>query len=196
MYTFDDFCRIVKDGEKADLIDGVIYMASPDNTDANDIFMWLGNVMFDFAEQTGAGKIYGSRVACRLDEWQGPQPDLLFVRTSRLPLVKRGFVDGGPDLALEIVSPDSIERDYLDKKIKYEGAGVSEYWIVDELKRRLMVYRLDATGKYRKVRPIQGVIRSKAFPGFWLRVSWLWPETRPTALQAVLRLLKHNRGRR
>ena len=29
--TFEEFCEIVKDGEKADLIDGVIYMASPEN---------------------------------------------------------------------------------------------------------------------------------------------------------------------
>ena len=34
-YTFEDFCRIIKDGEKGDLIDGEIYMSSPDNTDAN-----------------------------------------------------------------------------------------------------------------------------------------------------------------
>lgn len=39
-YTFEDFCALIPTGQKADLIDGVIYMASPDNTDA--LFMWLG----------------------------------------------------------------------------------------------------------------------------------------------------------
>ena len=39
--TFEDFCFLVKDGQKADLIDGVIYMASPDNLDANRLSKWL-----------------------------------------------------------------------------------------------------------------------------------------------------------
>lgn len=189
-YNFDDFCAIIGSGEKADLIEGVIYMASPDNTDANDIFMWVGNVMYNFAEQTDAGKVYGSRVACRLGEWHGPEPDLLFVRKSRLQFVKRGYLDGYPDLAMEIVSPDSVERDYLEKFRLYESAGVPEYWIVDEMQRKLTVYRLDPTGKYRKVRPVQGVVRSRVFNGFWMRGSWLWPETRPTAFEAVRKLLK------
>ena len=188
--TFDDFCAIVKDGQKADLIDGVIYMASPDNTDANDIFVWVSSVMHIFAEQTDAGKIYGSRVACRLGEWHGPEPDLLFVRKARLHLVKRGFFDGSPDLAMEIVSPDSVERDYLEKLRQYEAARIPEYWIVDEMKRKLTVYRLDTTAKYRKVRPVQGIIHSKVFKGFWMRLEWLWPETRPTAFDAIQELLK------
>src|SRR5262249_48495267 len=41
VFTFDDFCLLVKDGQKADLIDGVIYMASPDNTEAADLNVWL-----------------------------------------------------------------------------------------------------------------------------------------------------------
>ena len=45
--TYEDFCALVKDGEKADLIDGVIHVASPDNTDANDINAWLGGLMFE-----------------------------------------------------------------------------------------------------------------------------------------------------
>lgn len=42
--TFDEFCELVEDGQKADLIDGAIYMASPDNTDANLVNGWLFTV--------------------------------------------------------------------------------------------------------------------------------------------------------
>ncbi|MHB1423275.1 MAG: Uma2 family endonuclease, partial [Gemmataceae bacterium] len=112
-YTFEDFCLLIKDGQKGDLIDGVIYMSSPDNTDANTIFMWLGGLIDLFVEECELGEVFGSRVAFRLDEPQGPEPDIAFVRTERLHLVQRGFVDGPPDLAVEIVSPDSIERDYV-----------------------------------------------------------------------------------
>ena len=32
LYTFDEFCDLSPEGEKADLIDGVVYVASPDDT--------------------------------------------------------------------------------------------------------------------------------------------------------------------
>src|SRR4051812_19541787 len=100
LHTFEDFCFLVKDGEKADLIDGVIYMASPDNTDANLLFMWLGSLLHLFAQETEQGKVFGSRVAFRLAEHQSPEPDLAFVKEERLGRVYRGFVDGPPDLAI------------------------------------------------------------------------------------------------
>src|SRR5205823_8361517 len=88
--TFEDFCVLVKDGQKADLIDGVIYMASPDNLDANELFMWLGFLLNGVSGQTGQGKIYGSRAAFRLAKHESPEPDLAFVRAERLGLVHRG----------------------------------------------------------------------------------------------------------
>src|SRR6516165_4390738 len=91
-YTFEDFCALVKDGEKADLIDGVIYMASPENTDANDLFMLLGSLILLFAQEKELGKVYGSRVAFRLSKKNGPEPDIAFVRKDHLDRVERGFV--------------------------------------------------------------------------------------------------------
>ena len=63
IYTFDDFCSLVEDGEKADLIDGVIYMASPDNTDASDLTWGLGTLMRLYARRKQLGRVLGSRVA-------------------------------------------------------------------------------------------------------------------------------------
>jgi Uma2 family endonuclease len=178
-YTFDDFMTLVKDGEKADLINGVIYMASPDNTDANDLFMWLGGLMHDFAELKDLGKVYGSRVAFRLDDENSPEPDIGFVRKDRLHLVQRGFVDGPPDAAIEIVSPESVERDYEKKRKQFETAGILEYWIVDEIERKTLFLRLGRNKQYREVKPRKGVFTSTAIPGFWFRPQWLWQEPRP-----------------
>src|SRR5437763_1901410 len=60
-YTLEDFCALVKVGEKADLIDGVIDMASPDHTDANNLFLRLGGLMDLFVEENNFGEVYGSR---------------------------------------------------------------------------------------------------------------------------------------
>ena len=41
----------------------------------------------------------------------------------------------GADLAVEVVSPDDPDRDYLAKRADYAAAGVTEYWIVDPRER-------------------------------------------------------------
>jgi hypothetical protein len=55
--TFEDFCRIVREDQKADLIDGVIYMASPENTDANELFVWLCSVLGIFVRKRKLAKV-------------------------------------------------------------------------------------------------------------------------------------------
>jgi Uma2 family endonuclease len=185
---FETFCDLVPDG-KADLIDGVIYMASPDNTDANTLFMWLGGLIFDFVQVKSLGRVFGSRVAFRLDDTNGPEPDIAFVSKPREGRIKRGRVEGGPDLAVEIVSPDSVERDYTKKRALYERAGVPEYWIVDELKKRVTLLRLDKKGKYRTVRPKGDVLHSQAMPGFWLRRAWLWQNPLPPKYDVLKEIL-------
>lgn len=188
--TFEEFCFLIKDGEKADLIDGVIYMSSPDNTDANALFVWLLGVMDYFVEERELGQVYGSRVAFRLADLHGPEPDIAFVRTKRLNRVQRDFVDGPPDLAVEIVSPDSIERDYVRKREQYRQAGVKEYWIVDEMEQRIVLLRRSTSGSYREVKPRKGVLHSTALPGFWLRPKWLWQEPRPKKKKVLAEILK------
>ncbi len=186
--TFEDFCELIPEGQKADLIDGVIYMASPENTDANELFVWLLGLMDLFVEALDLGRMYGSRVAFRLDDKHGPEPDIAFVRKARLHLVKRGHVKGPPDLAVEIVSPDSVERDYEKKRAQYEEAGVPEYWIIDEMEETVILLRLGPSGKFREVRPRKGELHSRALPGFWIRPEWLWQNPRPkkTAILAQL----------
>src|SRR5260221_10062840 len=182
--TFDEFCERVREDQKADLINGVIYMASPENTDANDLFMWLGGLVHLYVEETDFGEVYGSRVACRLDDENAPESDILFIRKDQLHRVKRGRIEGPADVAFEIVSPESVERDYEDKRKLYEKHRVQEYWIIDEEARKVTVYRLNARGKYVLVRPRHGELHSVALPGFWVRPDWLWqaPRAKKTAI--------------
>jgi len=188
-YTFEDFCFLVKDGQKADLIDGVIYMASPDNTDANRLFIWVGGLVGLFAEETDQGEVFGSRVACRLDDKNAPEPDILFVRKKRRHQVKRGHVRGSPDAAWEIVSPESIDRDYIKKWKQYERACVPEYWIVDELEQKVTLLRLTKQGKYREVSPRNGELHSKVLKGFFLRPDWLWRKPLPKKTKILQEML-------
>ena len=188
-YTFDDFLALVEEDEKADLLDGVIYMASPESTDDNSLEAWLCRLLGGFVEELDLGEVYISRVAFRITEKQGPEPDLAFVAKKRRKIVHRGFVGGPPDIAVEIVSPDSVQRDYVKKRQVYEHAGVREYWIIDPAERRATFLRL-TRGKFREVALDNGhIFRSTVLPGLWLDVRWLWAKRRPSALRLVQKMI-------
>jgi len=188
-FTYDDFCTLVNGKRKGDLIDGVIHMASPENTASHELFGWLYALMRLFVRKRKLGKIFGSRVACRLDDRNAPEPDILFVKKAHLARVKRGGIEGAADLALEIVSPESVERDYFKKRNQYEVFGITEYWIVDEHEQKVMVLRLDGHGRYREVRAKKGVFHSQVIDGFWLNPQWLWQDPLPDELEVLQQLL-------
>ena len=77
------------------------------------------------------------------------EPDLLFVSNARSGQLRKNHLEGPPDMLVEIVSPESVDRDWNEKPAEYEAAGVPEYWIVDPMTQRAEVYVLSATGKVR-----------------------------------------------
>jgi Uma2 family endonuclease len=190
--TFEDFCFLVPDGQKADLIDGVIYLASPENWEGGNLFLLLARLMGDYAEMCDLGIVVGPRIAFRIDGRGGPEPDVAFVRKDREHLARKGFFAGPPDLAVEIVSPDSVERDYVAKRHLYREAGVPEYWIIDEENRRITLLQLDARGRYREVRSRQGKYLSRLLPGFFLRAEWLWQDPLPAKSVLLKEILEES----
>jgi Uma2 family endonuclease len=188
-FTFDDFCVVVNDKKKADLIEGKIFMASPDNTEANKLAGWLYALMLCYVQLKRCGEVFHSRVSYRLDTKNGPEPDVSFVKQERLGLVDWGFVNGPPDLAIEVVSPESRERDYHDKRRQYEQHGVEEYWIVDEVEEKVTFLRLNNRGKYREIKVKQGVFRSEVLQGFWIQTKWFWERPLPVITEILDQLL-------
>lgn len=190
LVTFEEFCQVIQDGQKADLIDGVVYMASPDTDPANDLngLLWSLLRMFDSARQLG-GEVRGSRFACFMDAMNAPEPDVIYISGARKHLIQRLGFQGGPDVVIEIVSRDSRHRDYHLKRDLYEDAGVTEYWIVDPRERMFTALHLENEKFVEMPVSSDGVFRSQAIAGFWLRVNWLFESPLPddyTVLQTIL----------
>lgn len=120
------------------------------------------------------------------------EPDLLFLAREHLSrLTDKGLVDPA-DLVIEIISPSSVGRDRSDKFYEYQEAGIREYWLIDPRigKERIDVFALGDDGKYRAVLPdAEGRYRAQVLPGFWLNPDWLWQESHPSALVALMQII-------
>jgi Uma2 family endonuclease len=94
----------------------------------------------------GNGVVLFSAYPFRVLNRKYREPDLLFMTPEQNALAEDEFTNA-VELAMEAVSPDDPDRDYVTKRIDYACAGVAEYWIVDHLQSRVTVLRLE-NGQY------------------------------------------------
>jgi Uma2 family endonuclease len=187
--TEEEFVAWCDEDTKAEWVDGEIIMPPPANLQHVDLAGFLLIVVRLFATHRGLGMAYGPELQVRFSTLRRRRvPDLLFVSAERMNILKTTEVDGAPDLIVEIVSPDSPARDWREKYLEYETAGVREYWVVDPMSRRFEGYVLDAEGRYVRVEEKAGVVFSTVLPGFFLKPAWLWQEPLPNPLEVLREL--------
>jgi Uma2 family endonuclease len=101
--------------------------------------------------------------------------------------VKPKHLEGPPDLAIEVVSPESVARDRQQKFAEYQAAGVREYWIVDPMAQTIELFALQGGG-FVAVPERDGKLSSTVVAGWYVRPAWLWQKPRTSALAALAEL--------
>ncbi len=187
--TFEEFCALIREDQKADLINGVIHMASPPTFEHEDLFGFLLMLLRGYVREKELGHVLGSRAAMKLSEFNAPEPDLMFVSKEKLAQSKGKALFGAADLVVEIVSPGSRRLDLTEKKEIYAEHGVREYWAIDPFRQTAFFWE-NVEGVWQDI-PVDetGVVRSVAIPGFWLRVDWLFAPEFPSERAALEKIL-------
>lgn len=186
----DDFVQwsTTLEDVRAEWIDGEAQFMSPVSARHVQILGWLQTLLNYYVQEKSLGAVIGPEFAVRLQangRISRRVPDLMFVRSDRLDLIRTNHLDGPPDFAIEIVSPDSIKRDWADKLTEYPAAGVREYWIIDPQSEKFDAFVLDQNGKFVSTYdPRLKSVESQVIDGFRIDVEWLWQKN-PPAFKAV-----------
>ncbi len=157
--------------KKAELIEGVVYVASPvrfqqHGRPHSDVMTWLG-----VYRAATPGVTVGDNATLRVDEDNEPQPDAMVRLEPELGgrswIDEQDYVNGAPELIVEVAA-SSAALD-LHKKLRlYERIGVQEYVAVQIYEGQVDWFVL-REGRYQRLEPDEaGVLRSQVFPGLWL----------------------------
>ena len=182
--TYEEFLAWANEDTLAEWVDGEVVMYSPASDRHQDISGFLESVLRSFVEMRQLGIVRSAPFQMKLKH--GREPDLLFVAQEHLERLKETYLDGPADLVVEIISPESLERDRGARFAEYEAGGIPEYWLLDPLRRWAEFYQLGEEGRY-EIAFVgrEGVYHSETLPGLGLRVEWLWQEPLP-AIEDVL----------
>jgi Uma2 family endonuclease len=154
--------------KKAELIEGVAYMASPLRIRSHgephgDLIGWLWNY-----KAATPSVVLGIEPTVRLDRDNEPQPDaVLFVPGRQATIDADDYIAGAPELVIEVAA-SSVAIDLSDKKRAYRRNGVQEYIVWRTLENQLDWFILEADDYQSLPIDSQGILRSLIFPGLWL----------------------------
>ena len=171
--------------KKAELVEGVVYMASPLRIRSHgephgDLIGWLWTY-----KTATLGIVLGDNPTVRLDADNEPQPDaVLFIPGRQATISQDDYIEGAPELVLEVAA-SSVAIDLHDKKRAYRRSGVQEYIVWRTLDSQVDWFVLKADEYVCQLPDEQGIVRSEVFPGLWLAVSALLSGEMTTVL-AVL----------
>ena len=149
-YTAEDLDRIPDLPPHTELIDGSLVFVSPQK-----VFHTLALYLLEQGLRRTAPENLRVRreMSVILGPRQRPEPDLLVVRASaETGPDQTAYAPDAVELVVEVVSPDSEERDRERKPQLYARAGIRHFWRVEDVPAgqiALYVYELDpATHTY------------------------------------------------
>lgn len=156
-WTYDDYASIPEDGNRYEIINGVLYMSPSPNWPHQEIALEIAAHLRNYFRATHIGGVFIAPLDVELAHNTVVQPDIVvLLKSSRKKLQERHII-GAPDLAIEVVSPTSATHDRHRKLAAYARAGEPEYWIVEPDSHTVEVLILEH-GDYQSL----GVYRGKA----------------------------------
>jgi Uma2 family endonuclease len=128
--TYEDYAK-TSDDERWELLDGELVMVPSPNIPHQRVATDLISLLNLFVSERDLGSVYAAPTDVVLSDTNVVQPDILFVSREREHIITHANIQGAPDLAVEIRSPSTADRDLTVKRRLYSEHGVREYWLVD-----------------------------------------------------------------
>jgi Uma2 family endonuclease len=162
---------------RCELIEGELVRMSPGSFEHGAVALNVGMFLGEFVKCHQLGIVTAAETGFKIRH--NPDtvraPDAAFVSAARIPEARphRGFFDGAPDLAVEVVSPDDRWSEIMAKARDWLGAGCRLVWIVDPRTQTVTVYEVE--GHVRVLQTTDSLDAGEVLPGFQVTVSELFP---------------------
>jgi Uma2 family endonuclease len=171
-YRREDYAQL-PDEPRCELIYGRFYVTPSPTLWHQIVATFLLERLARFARETG-GLALAAPLDTHLADHTVVQPDLLYISPARMGVARR-WIEGAPDLAVEVLSPTTARKDRGEKLRAYAELGVAEYWIVDPDVRQIE-FLVNRSGRFEVALALDGRYRSEALPGLALDLVDFWTE--------------------
>jgi Uma2 family endonuclease len=147
-FTYRDYEALPDDHRRYEIHDGELCVTPAPSFEHQLIHINLLRVLLQHVPAVAPGLLLSSPLdvilADRPDETTIVQPDILYIAPDRMSLTSRRGIEGGPTLAIEILSPSTRTIDRGTKRRLYARYGVPFLWLIDPDARVVEAFALES----------------------------------------------------
>ena len=145
--TFEEFRQFPVDGKRYELLHGEVHVTPAPAMRHQFTVQNLAVSLGLHAVKKNLGELLTAPLDVRLGEDTVLEPDLIFVSNARAEIIQENWIEGAPDLVVEVLSPSTAAYDRARKLAVYAEAGVANVWFLDPMIKTVEVLTLQG-GKY------------------------------------------------
>jgi Uma2 family endonuclease len=176
IWTDEEFMAL-PEGGRYELVDGEVVDMGNSGMEHGYVASILNILVGGYVLSQKLGVVCDSSTAFAMKTGNKRSPDFSFVSKDRLQGVRRltkGFFQGAPDLAVEVISPSNTFEEIHNKLVEYFENGCRLAWVINPDEQSVLVYRQPQPDRLLKV--TDALSGEEVIPGFELPVAELFAE--------------------
>ena len=176
-WTDEAFMALADGGDRYELVNGELVNMGNSGMEHGEIGAFLAGLLAIYVRQHKLGTVCDSSTAFTLKSGNKRAPDISFVAKERLQGLTRpprGFFEGSPDLAVEILSPGNTVEEIHTKIVEYFENDTQLVWVIHPAEKYVLVYHAPQPDGF--LRSSDELSGEAIVPGFSVPVSELFAE--------------------
>ena len=177
VWTDQELMALPDDGNKYELVDGEL-VVSNSGLEHGYIGVILASALYSFVISRKLGVVLDSSTAFTMKTGNKRSPDVSFLSKNRLQGLKKlpkGFGQGAPDLAVEILSPSNTTAEIHSKIVEYLENGTKLIWVINPEEEYVLVYK-SRPSPDRLLSSVDILSGEETLPDFSFAVADLFPQ--------------------
>ena len=177
IWTDEEFMALPDDGDRYEIVNGELVNMGNSGMEHGNLGTFLGGALELYIRPRKLGVACDSSTAFRMKSGNKRSPDISFVAKERLKGLKKlpkGFFEGAPDLAIEVLSPSNTFEEIHSKLVEYFESGCKLAWVINPDEESVLVYRKPQPEKLLKI--TDSLDGEELVPGFTLAIAELFTE--------------------
>ena len=177
VWTDEEFMALPDDGGRYELVNGEVRTIGNSGMEHGYLASVLNSRLTIHILDQKLGVPCDSSTAFTMKTGNKRSPDFSFVSRERLKGIKRlpkGYFQGAPDLAIEVIFPSNTFEELHEKLVEYFANCCKLVWIVNPDERSVLVYRQPQPDKLLKL--TDTLDGEDIIPGFSLAIADLFTE--------------------
>jgi Uma2 family endonuclease len=176
VWTDEAFMALPDDGHRYEIVNGELIDMGNSGAKHGYIAIILSSALFAVVMAKKLGALFDSSTAFQMKNGNKRSPDISFVAKERLQGLDDlpdGFLEGAPDLAIEVLSPGNTVEEIHHKLVEYFDSGARLVWVIHPRENYVLVYR-SAQEPDRLLKLIDFLDGEDVIPGFSLPIAALF----------------------